>query len=166
MSVTDLTPEERADIKEIIMAPTIEQIVRDEHFPISPGGVNRQVFHYSENAGDPNDGLNSGTSHEQSKSDPDQYSNLLLLALANRVIRMTDASAEIAEIRAEMLQIRKTLKAAFLAIGHGNIGSTFEAPAPKAVVTVAETEGDYDIESGRDGLTEELAQEVIAKLKE
>lgn len=165
MSVTDLTPEERADIKAMIEAPSIKQII-NSRLPIVPGGINLQVFNYeTENAGDPNDGLNSGTPHEQPKHDPDEYRNLLLLTLANRVLRMTDASAEIAELRAEIAQLRKVLKAAFLAIGHGNIGKTFEPSTPRAVVNVI-TEEDNDIESGRSDLTEDLAQEVIAKLKE
>lgn len=176
MSVTDLTPEERADIKAMIEAPSIEQIVRDSRLPISPGGVNLQVFHYDpveETVIDHDAGTitheraseNSGTPHEQPKHDPDEYRNLLLLTLANRVLRMTDASAEIAELRAEIAQLRKVLKAAFLAIGHGNIGKTFEPSTPRAVVNVI-TEEDNDIESGRSDLTEDLAQEVIAKLKE
>lgn len=94
--------------------------------------------------------------------DPDEYRNLLLLTLANRVIRMTDVSEEIANLQAEISQLRKILKAAFLAIGHGPIGATFEAPTPRAVVEKVSDNSD----SFRDLITEDAVQEVLAKLKE
>lgn len=94
--------------------------------------------------------------------DPDMYRNLLLLTLANRVIRMTDVSGEIADLQAEIVELRKTLKAAFLAIGHGSIGAKFEAPAPRAVVEGVTDNGD----SFRNLITESDVQEVLAKLKE
>jgi hypothetical protein len=96
------------------------------------------------------------------KHDPDEYRNLLLLTLANRVIRMTDVSGEIADLQAEIVELRKTLKAAFLAIGHGSIGAKFEAPAPRAVVEGVTDNGD----SFRNLITESDVQEVLAKLKE
>lgn len=159
MNVTEFTPEEKADLKEAILAPPLFEQIQEgpsSHLPVTPEGVNRQIFQYSEEEKPAPEPIPAAG---PVKPQYDTYRDLLLMALASQVIKMSDSSAEIAQLRTEIAQLRKTLKAAFLAIGHGPIGATFEAPVPKAVIIPPIEDND-----DREGLTEEAVQEALKLL--